>query len=758
MKLVARLAVLPPGVPGSSAFLPLGPQSGAAVFRRGQTGVVVFDERTPLDLAGLHGDPILGKAAIQLLPAATMLTVKLPPAHELRLTRVAGGWLLTASPAVTPPRPISPKVDGANLKFPADAAAQVVAVPDPETGENLLVGTQRKSGQGIGVVRHAPQFVLDPSWQGVVVDPLSDRVTMRSEPEGFVLSAGDKPLELSAEPSAVQAAADAARLTRRYDFPDLPVEALMRRMQDQMVAAAAAPQQARAEPRRRAAEAMVALGMGPEAQSLLQLAVEDDPQAAGPDVSGLGAIAALVGGRTAESAAIDDPALTGTDEVALWRAMRAARLHEGAPEAAAVFANTLPLILSYPAALRSRLLPLAAETMALGGAAPAAQKLVASRPDDPTLAYARALLLAEKGDTDGALAVFDALAIGRDQFDSARATEQAIELRLKSGKTTPAQAADRLEKQFLAWRGDDRELRLRLRVVDLRTSAGQFRPALALLRETAASWPDQRDAMRARMGDVLSALLQNSDANTISPLDLVALAGDNADVLPTGAAGEKLAALLADKLAALDLPRRAAPVLQKLMQASSGAARATYGARLAEVQLRDGDPDAAHKALADSLADGLAPDLVIRRTLLEARILATQGKPADATTLLAGVDDPAADELRADIAESGKNWSGAETALRSLVARRVPAAGDLGDTQQSLVLRYASAASQAADVAALRDLREQQGPRMQGGKLGSMFKLLTADAVKSVADLQRAAAEASLVRAVPAGLQALRAP
>ena len=503
---------------------------------------------------------------------------------------------------------------------------------------------------------------------------------------------------------------------------------------------------------------MVALGMGAEAESLIQLALADDPRAATADLAGLGAIAALIAGRAAESAPLDDPALTGTDEIALWRAVRAARLHEGAPEAAAVFANTLPLLLSYPAALRGRVLPLAAETMALGGAAPAAQKLVASRPEDPTLAFARALLLAGKGDADGALTVFDALAKGRDQYDGARAAEQAIELRLKSGKITPAEAADGLEKQFLAWRGDGRELRLRLRVVDLRTGAGQFRPALALLRETASGWPDQRQPLRARMGAVFGALLEQDGSKAVSPLDLVTLAGDNADVLPEGAEGEKLAGLLADKLAALDLPRRAAPVLQKLMQASAGPARAAYGARLAEVQLRDGDPAAAQQALADSRVDGLAPELLGRRTLLAARILARQGKPADATTLLAGLDDPSADELRADIAESAKDWGGAESALQAMVTRGVPGAGNLDDAQQSLLLRYASAASQAGDTATLRALREREGKRMQGGKLGGMFRLLTADPVKSVADLPRAAAEAALARGIPGGLQAMRTP
>ena len=65
-----------------------------------------------------------------------------------------------------------------------------------------------------------------------------------------------------------------------------------------------------------------------------------------------------------------------------------------------------------------------------------------------------------------------------------------------------------------------------------------------------------------------------------------------------------------------------------------------------------------------------------------------------------------------------------------LAARGVPGAGDLNDAQQSLLLRYASAASQAGDAATLRALRDREDKRMQQGKLGSMFRLLTADPVK----------------------------
>ena len=59
-----------------------------------------------------------------------------------------------------------------------------------------------------------------------------------------------------------------------------------------------------------------------------------------PDTEGLTAIAALLAGRPGEADGLADPALNGTDEISLWRAVRAAAQDEAAPGAAALFAAT----------------------------------------------------------------------------------------------------------------------------------------------------------------------------------------------------------------------------------------------------------------------------------------------------------------------------------------------------------------------------------------------------------------------------------
>jgi hypothetical protein len=762
----------------ATLVLPFAPGTGAAAFRRGAETVVVFDERRPLDLSTLGGSPAVASAfagaQVQLLPAATVLRVTLPAGAGLRLAHGADGWALSRvapSPALAPIH--GDVVDGA-MRLPATAPGAVVSVPDPETGGALLVGTQTEPGQGVPLTRRTPEFALLETLQGVAVDPAADTLALRVAPakqfSGFVLESEAGPdsgpgVALDPLGPGALAAIDAARMTRRWDFPALPTAALLRRLQVATDAAAAAPPQDRAAGRLAAVQAMLAFGMGAEAGALANLTVTDDARLADqPDAAGLGAIAALLAGRTGEADAIGDPRLDGTDEVALWRAVRAAMLREGAPDAAAGFAATLPLLLAYPAALSERLLPLAAETMVLGGEADAARRLLAARASDTRLDFARALLAEHDNQDAAALGIDDRLARSEDRRERYRAAVRAAELRLRSGAFTPTQAADALDKLIYAWRGDRQELALRLRVADLREASGNWRAGLALLRETGEgdlgeTWADQKPAIRARMGEMFAKAL-SGDANTaLSPLELVSLIEENPDLLPEGEAGRALAARLADRLAALDLPRRAGPVLEKLMTATpTGAARAEVGARLAALRLRLKDPAGALEALSASTAADLPVEVDEARAITFARATAARGALGPAVATLAALGTSAADEARATLLEQARDWPGAVAALSSYAQKTVSPDGTLAEAPAQLLLRLASDAAQAGDEGLLGQLRDLDLPRMPAGKLADMFRMLTERPVQGVADLPRAAQEAALARGVPAALKAMPPP
>jgi hypothetical protein len=741
--------------------VPFAANTAAAAFRRGDTAVVVFDERRPVDLAPLQADPVFGNASIQLLPAATVVRLKLPASLSLRLERVPAGWTVVAVPEAEfrAPRPIRPEPQTGRLRLPADGPGQVISVPDPETGSVLSVGTQRVAGQGFVVSRSFPEVALLPTWQGVAMEPLSDAVALRSGPDQFVVEALGEGRTLALAPPGpnLTGQEDAANFSRRYDLPSLSTVQLRQRLRDAVNAAASAPAQARGPRRLEVAQALLALGLGAEAQSLVGLATTEDGRLADdPSAAGLAAIASLTAGRLSESGAIEDAHLSGSDEVTLWRAVRAAMQDEISPAAASLFAAELPLLLAYPRPLRDRLLPLAAEVMVQGGERAAARRLLDARREDKTLDFARGLLAEADGARPDALYIMDKLAQSPDRLIRARAAGRAVELRLASGTFTRAQAADALERLFLTWRGDERECTLRLRTAELRRQSGAWRAALALLRETAEICPEQRELIHARLSDTFAAALAEDVLHPLPPLDLVALAEENPDLLPPGEAGQGLAARLGERLMKLDLPRRAEPVFEKLVDAApQGAARAEFGARLAALRLENNNPAGALAALSGSAADKLPSALGEARTLIYARAAAQQGSLASAVAALAALDTPAGDELRANLLEQAKDWPAAEAALQHWAARVVPAEGRLDEAQSQILLRLASAAAQAGDDALLKRLRMQDSARLADGPAATLFRVITETAVEAPADLPRAAQEAALAGKVPQALRSL---
>lgn len=764
LALVARPVADDPSGAGSTAdnraiALPFASTTGAAAFRRGGAGFVIFDERKPVDMAELRDSTDFGEAAITLLPEATQLRIPLLPRKFLVLTRTKAGWSVAIGqedrrgPAS---KPFSVVVDQGRLVVNADQPGRVVSVPDPLTGGVILVGTQLATGQGMPVARTAPEFGLLETWQGIAVVPVADALRLNPVQAGFVLAL-DPPRPLAISPAMPQTAAEIATqgFSRRFDFPGLAPETLLRRLQSAVADAAASPPQSRGRMRIAAAQAMIALGLGVEAHALLTLAATEDATLSDDaDRIGLSAIAALLAGRIAEADGITDPRLDGSDDVTLWRAIRLAMRDEGAPAAAASFASVSGLMLAYPAPLRTALLPLVAETMTLGGEADAANVLAKTNLNEPGLDFTRALLAArDPARVATGLASLDQLAAGKNRLLHLRAATKAIELRLSSGAITPGQAADALDRLIYAWRGDDREMATRLRVAELQADTNAWRPALRLLRETLELWPDASATLQSRLVAIFMRALATEQAKPLPPLELLALAEENADLIPVGEAGRALSMRLADRLIALDLPQRAIPLLTRLLGATQdGAARSELGGKLAAMHLQMGKPDAALAALTETIGVGsLPPALLEQRTLIYAQAANDVGQHDQAVAVLEALDTKAAVQLQAQLQEAGKNWPGAVRALQRLTAMTVPADGPLSDEHGKTLLRLASAASQIGPNDTLGQIRSRDLLRLPAGKTADLIRLITASPIQQTADLPRAAREAQNMSAAVKG-------
>lgn len=741
--------------------IPVPPETGLALLRRGEEVIAVLDRVVPLDLSALRRHPVFGALDIVPAPEATVLRLPLPAPAHIVARREAGAWVL--EPTREPPSPDAPVLRAvpeagppARIALLGDvaegAAGGVVAITDPLGGLPLLVATLRRPGPGVALARRLPELELLPTMMGAAVLARSDRVAMRPLADRIVLeAAGGGALVLGAA-TGREPPAQVLAMTRTLDLPDAPVPALMERLRQQLVAVNETAPLSRGPRRRDSAETLLSLGLPQEAQAMTALALREDPLARDdPRLLLAQGAAALLGGRLAEAGALADPRLPATDEVALWRSLRAAA--EGEEAAAPALVAAAPLLLAYPPALRDRLLPMALEAMATGGEAAHAARLLAAAGEVPGLDLARAMLAEAASDAEAALAAYDALAAGRDRRQRAVALRRAAELRLGRGALDAAAAAEALERSLFAWRDGLQEVALRRRIAALRLQAGQGQSAFTLLEETARMFPADAVPLQPELAAAFAAALEQAP-----PLAAAALFDAHPDLLPEGERGEAAVLLLADRLAQLDLTGRAAALLDQAARRATPATRAAIGARLADLHMVEGEAAAALAALDRTEEAEAPPPLMRRRALLRARALARRGDRDGAEQVLAGLG-PAGAEPRAELRAEAQDWAGASAAqMEHLAAALPPAPTPLERAERAALARAAAYAALAADEALLAALRDAHGPRMADGPLAEAFALLTGDPLRGIADLPRLTQEIGMLRVLPRRLEALRGP
>ena len=730
-------------------LLPFDRHVGAAAFRRAKLMLVVFDSNKPVDLAPVAADPIFGAATYSLLSSGAIMALPLPTNVDVEVVRKPDGWLIQVvkSFAAAVPIPVSAGAGGVMLS--ARDPGQVVTVRDPILKTDLLVGTVRQDGQNMPAVMHDSRYVLNQTVLGVVVERLADRLEMRALSDAFVIGepAGRNPHDSRPLLPPVF-------FSRTLDLPAVDDAELERRYKAALAKSASVPLANRRHPRLDAAEAALALGQAREAEQLATIADQDAPgeSQAGRSIF-LRAVAALVDRTPEASTLLNDPRIANSDEVAMWRALDLAQREPGNADAARVISRCLPLIDSYPIRLRNRLVGIAAMSLVSGGGPEVGARVRALRGGGK-VRLAQAMLLAQEGGFDRALAAFDGLAADADPVVRATAAAKAVEIRLQLRQIKPAQAADRLDAQVLDARMAGDELSLRLRVAALRAQAADWPSALATLREIGTSFPNASPQVQHAMADVLGRMVgAGSSASPTPDIAQLGLIENNLDLLPIGAERTEISIKLAEQLAELDLPERASALIKDAVaHTTSAGERARLGLELGRLRLDQADPSGALTDLDATATAGLAADLSDARAVVRARAEAAAGQVDDALATLGPLQGPEVDDLRASELAIKQNWGGETNALASLVAHEAPATGQLSVPLEDLVLRLVAATAHGGDQNALRQLSIKWGDRFPTRTKLDLLRLLTSDSVKTEADLARSGAEIPVSQSALSGL------
>ncbi|MDR3535097.1 MAG: hypothetical protein P4L71_01230 [Acetobacteraceae bacterium] len=745
------------------------PDVGLAAFRSGAETVVVLDAPVDFQAPAKGLDPAFAQFTSRRTQDATVIRIPMA-SGTLRLARNARGWLLMAgSPPDTAasiiPRLIKNGPDTASIQFTVSEPSSVVTVLDPQTGDQLLVGTQGAVGQAIPNAWQQAKFSLRPTLQGIVVVATSDDMRLRRGGDGFTLSAG--PL---ADSSIIQDAAKqedasapiAGAVSRLFDIPNGSAADLIHELDDRVGAAGDAHALARSEPRLRVAAAMLALGMDVEAQSVIDVAAAADPTLMDKRRAiGLRAVASVLAGRFEDANGLADPRLSGSTEIELWRAYLQAAKGEATAKDARSLSVGLPLVLAYPRPLRDRMLPTVLETMALNGQAEAVQTALRTLPPDRTLDLVRGMVLEMTDQTAAALQAYDRLVDSPDRLRRYKAQMRAAELRIKTGELDARAGADVLDRALFGWRGAKQELALRIRIAGLRRQTGQWQQALAVLREGRDAFPDDHAQLDRELATTFIGFITNDAVRNLTPAEFVAIYDKNIGLVQDVAWNEQVGTDLVDRLIGLGLQGRAEPIMTRLVaQSTDPIRRVVLGTRLSDLRMSTDDPSGAIAALADTAPpSGIAlnPAVMEARQLLYAHAEAARGNTDSALGMLNTLGTAKADVARADIYASRKDWPQVVAALTAWEHKET-ATTDLTDQQRAVVTQLVSAATLSGNTAALEQVAATYGPAMAKGSSAALFRVLTSAPVRENADLPRAFEEIQLARQLPGKLDAMGTP
>ncbi|HEY0052568.1 MAG TPA: tetratricopeptide repeat protein, partial [Caulobacteraceae bacterium] len=325
----------------------------------------------------------------------------------------------------------------------------------------------------------------------------------------------------------------------------------------------------------------------------------------------------------------------------------------------------------------------------------------------------QARLFEADGQTDRAIAVYQAVA--RAPLDKLATPAQlhASRLLLAKGAITPAQTIATLEPLRYRWRGDATELAVIRTLGQVYLDQGRYREALDALRGAGARYPDLPEsvALNEQLQNAFRALFLDGQADGLQPIQAVALFLDFRDLTPVGADGDEMVRRLARRLVDVDLLDQAADMLKyQVENRLEGVAKASVATDLARIYLMSRKPEQALQAIWGSRTTLLPNALNSERRAIEARALSDLGRFDNALEVLGSDAGGQADDVRGEIAWKQQRWADAAALYeRRLGDRWKNAVDPLSVEDESRLVRAGVGYSLAQDAGGLGRLSQRYG-------------------------------------------------
>ncbi|WP_135079384.1 hypothetical protein [Terasakiella sp. SH-1] len=723
----------------------------AAAFRRGDNVWLVFDKQTQQDVNAMKASSNGGILDIEQIsiPRATVLRMETVPGFNPRPKREGLAWvfefgklpMLASQEIDVQSQPHSPA--GARLFMSVQEGGLPVPVADPTIGDNLMVVPVIPLGHGVNTARSYPQFEILPSSQGAVFRPFSDDLRVRTLKSGIEMTASSS-LKLSdtGKRAVAQAKIGGLRgVSRIFHFDKWKVgdmDKYRENRQDLEKAVAGLKGPRREIAREKLARYYLSHGMGPEALGVLNAMLKTDPKKAlDSDFNAMHGVANFIMGRYDEAEEdFSGEEISAKDEGQFWQALIKAA--KGDYSTAALDMKRLGgVIRNYPPRLKLPLgLLLTEGALATGDVRQAESYLevleaegLGTRQAD-AIKYLRARTKEISGDPDGAVVIYEEVEEGDHRPSRAKAALAKNELLYKHKRLEDKELIEALEKLRFAWRGDDFEFDLLRRLGDMYVQTTNYRDGLRTMRQAATYFRKHPEAetVTQEMIRIFEELYLEGKADELAPVTAIALYDEFRELTPAGEKGDEMIRKLADRLAAVDLLREAAELLENQVQFRlSGAKKAQVGTRLAVVYLAAGAPKKAIRALKKSAQRNMTPEEIVQRRHLEARALIDMGQADKALTMLENAEDETvdADILRSEVHWNASDWrNSAATLKRIALAKGARRHKPLNEEQAKLILNLAVSYTLGANERGVARIRADYGGAMENTSLRDAFRLI----------------------------------
>ena len=621
----------------------------AAAFRRGEAIWVLFDASGQISLQGInragrrHDDieVVRGEGVTGLrIPASADVLVS-ASANENSWTFTLGARADAGTPATLTRETLQDGRGRLTAQFGREGSVRWIN--DPEIGDRIAVALVGGPARGVNVRRATLEAAVLPAAHGAVIEPRADGLNVTFNAGVLTVSRGGDGLIAAAAPTSELEQSLADAMAAEGAHTDAPLTAqsaanlvqvretidrLMRQAADEGVGEGA-PVEARMALARYllqhdfAAEALGALRIVAINQGEL---VEIDPE-----YRLMRAAANVMMGRThAAQTDLSASSLANNPSAALWRGYAASIAQDWSTARRELERGGGALEEQSPAWRARFQLALAQAAIELNdpaAAEAAARAAMGQAPDQSMRLHARlaeARVVALRGDTVRALAMYDELANVRDEEVAVRAQVEGIRIRRATGVMRAVDAVEPLEALRFRWRGDETELAVVGMLGEAYSELDRWREALATMRVASDRFPTNPAArhLRADMATLFERLFLDGEADQLEPIQALGLFYEFSDLTPVGPNGDRIVRLLAGRLVHVDLLEQAAQLLQhQVDERLQGLSKAQTGADLAAIYLMDHKADQALVAIASTRQPNMPATLLADRRILEARAL-----------------------------------------------------------------------------------------------------------------------------------------